>query len=412
MILDINCKSIAMNNILYAVKNILNIIMIIAPILAIVSGVIMFTKLLQNPEDKKAPKQLLNTIKALVIIFFIPLFVNVTMRVIDNRTDVSACYNSAKKPSISTKYIPTTTKEGQNVLVPAQKYEKGSSGQLDFSCKSNIIKAELSCQTLKIVEQHYKDFNSTNFKSYIAQQGGFDNYVNTLGGIFKEYYGKKVKVTTVAEFQKVAEYVFGFLAMYGADYYNGKGSSGSHYCKWGGGCLYYKQGGSYAAAAPDAFYLGTYRHDNNGLSDSTHFDKMMSNVNNPNITINCNYVADMVYVKAGLLTDVLTDRFITLAKRKTSKIITEFSDLKVGDQVHFFHGELDRSNPDTWRGKGWGHVAFVGEVYPEKHKVVMYDGGRYFTDHQNYKWTIDSSKTTKKLHGYENWAAFRLVELK
>ena len=64
MILDINCKSIAMNNILYAVKNILNIIMIIAPILAIVSGVIMFTKLLQNPEDKKAPKQLLNTIKA------------------------------------------------------------------------------------------------------------------------------------------------------------------------------------------------------------------------------------------------------------------------------------------------------------------------------------------------------------
>ena len=167
MILDINCKSIAMNNILYAVKNILNIIMIIAPILAIVSGVIMFTKLLQNPDDKKAPKQLLNTIKALVIIFFIPLFVNVTMRVIDNRTDVSACYNSAKKPSISTEYIPTT-KEGKNVLVPAQKYEKGSSGQLDFSCKSSIIKAELSCQTLKIVEQHYKDFNSTNFKSYIA----------------------------------------------------------------------------------------------------------------------------------------------------------------------------------------------------------------------------------------------------
>ena len=413
MILDINCKSIVMNNVLFAVKNILNIIMIISPILAILSGVIMLTKLLQNPEDKKTPKKLLNSIKALVIIFFIPLLVNVTMILIDNRTDISACYNSAQKPSISTKYIPTTNKEGKKVLVDPQKYEKGTSGQLDFSCKSKVIKAELSCQTLKIVEQHYMDFNSNNFKSYIAQQGGFDNYVNTLGGIFKEYYGKQPKVTTVAEFQKVAEYVFGFLTMYGADYFNGKNDKGSHYCKWGGGCLYYREGGSYAAAASDAFYLGTYRHDNDGLSDSTHFDRMMSNVNNPNITVNCNYVADMVYIKAGLLTkDVLSEKFITLAKRKTSKVITEFSDLKVGDMVHFFHGELDRSNPETWRDKKWGHVAFVGEVYPDQHKVVMYDGGRYFTDHQNYKWTIDSSKTTKKLHGYENWAAFRLVELK
>jgi len=412
MILDINCKSIVMNNVLFAVKNILNLIMIISPILAILSGVLMLIKLLQNPEDKKAPKKLLNTVKALVIIFFIPLITNVAMKIIDNKTDISACYNSAKNPSISTKYIPTTNQEGKKVLVDPSKYEKGLPAQLDFSCKSKIIKAELSCQTLKIVEQHYMDFNSTNFKSYIAQQGGFDNYVNTLGGVFKEYYGREVKVTTVAEFQKVAEYVFGFLTMYGADYFNGKNGKKAHYCKWGGGCLYYAQNNSYAQASSDAFYLGSYRYDSNGLSDSTHFDKMVSNVNNPNITINCNYVVDMVYVKAGLLTNVLSGSFIKLAKRNTTKIITELSDLKVGDMMHFFSGDIDRSNPDTWRNKGWGHVAFVGEVYPEQHKVVMYDGGSFYPKNQNYKWTIDTSKPTNKIHGYNNWSAFRLVELK
>ncbi len=410
MILEINCRSLMMNNVLYAVKNILNTLLIIAPILAIIAGVIALIRLLNNPEDKKGHSRIINIIKALVIIFFIPLLANIVISLVGDRTDITACYNSAKKPSLTTKYIPAKDEKGKTIYVDPLEYEKGHAQTLNFDCKSKIIKAELSCETLKIVEQHYMDFNSTTFKSYIQQQGGFENYVQSLGGVFQEFYGKKPKVTTVAEFQRVAEYVLGFLTMYGVDYYNGKNSLRSHYCKWGGDCLYYNDGGGNPIGTADAFYPGRTRHDNNGLSDSEHFDKMVSNLDNPNITTNCNYLVDMVYIKAGIFTPSLkSDKFITMAKK--TKVVTNFADLKVGDLIHFFREPVDSSNPESWRDRGWGHVAFVGEVYPEQHKAVVYDGGQYFTRNQNYKWTIDTSKTTSGLHGYKGWGAIHYVDL-
>ena len=415
MILEIQCDSIVMNNFLYIVKNIMNIIMIVAPILAIISYVIIFFNLLKDPEDKKTPKKVFNTAKALIIIFFIPLLVNVVMLVLGENTDISACYNSAKEPSISNNYIEIVNKEGKKVLVDPNEYQKGEPKTLKFECKSNVIKAQLSCDTLKIVEQHYMDFNSQTFKSYIEQQGGFSNYVQSLGGVFSEYYGKTVQVSTVYEFQKVAEYVFGFLTMYGADYFNGKKGNNPHYCKWGGDCLYYNKGGANPVAANDAFYLGTYRHENYGLSDKDHFDNMISNVDNPNITVNCNYTADMIYMKAGILgnsRNYFSDDYNSQAKDPNSRIVTQFSDLQVGDLIHFFHSDIDPANSSTWTRDTWGHVAMVGEVYKEKNLVVMYDGGRYLTDNQNYKWTIDTSTTTKNLYNYEGWLAIHIIDLK
>ena len=414
MILNIQCNNIMINNFLYVAKNIMNLIMIFAPIMAIISFTIGFSRLLINPDEKKGINKIFNIGKDLIIIFFIPVLVNIVMYLLGENA-ISTCYRSAKAPSVANKYVPVTTEEGKTIFVDPKAYEKGVPQNLDFSCSSKIIKAKFSCDTMRIVEQHYKDFNVYNFKSYIQRVGGYQNYVNSLGGIFAEYYGKNVKVTTVEEFQKIAEYVYGFLYIYGADYYNGKGSPTSHYCKWGGGCLYYSDGNSYAPASEDGFYPGSGRNDGDGLSDKDHFDKMISNVNKPNITINCNYTADMVFVKAGLLYNGVrnygSDAYKAQAKDKRNRIVTRFSDLQVGDVIHFFKNKVDSSNPSTWENGDWRHVATVGEVYKDQNLVVMYDGGRYYTDHRNFKWTIDTSKTTSHLYNYDGWGAIHMFDL-
>ncbi len=105
MILDVDCQNIMLNNFMYIVKNIMNIILIAAPILLILSLTITLFKMTIDPDEKKNPKKIWNAIKALVIIFFIPLSISIVMRLLGNDTEISSCYNNAKKPSAMVKYI-------------------------------------------------------------------------------------------------------------------------------------------------------------------------------------------------------------------------------------------------------------------------------------------------------------------
>ena len=56
MILDIDCQNIMLNNFMYIVKNIMNIILIAAPILLILSLTITLSKMAMDPDEKKNPK--------------------------------------------------------------------------------------------------------------------------------------------------------------------------------------------------------------------------------------------------------------------------------------------------------------------------------------------------------------------
>ena len=76
MLLAIQCDEPALNGILYVVKNLLNLIMILAPILAIVFLAINLIKLARDPDEKKLPPKVKNTLLALAIVFFIPVIVN------------------------------------------------------------------------------------------------------------------------------------------------------------------------------------------------------------------------------------------------------------------------------------------------------------------------------------------------
>ena len=74
MILAIQCNSVGINNILYIIKQIMNLIMIVSPILLIISFTILFTQLVMKPEEKKLLSKLRNATLALLFVFFITLY--------------------------------------------------------------------------------------------------------------------------------------------------------------------------------------------------------------------------------------------------------------------------------------------------------------------------------------------------
>lgn len=407
MLLAIQCDEPALNGILYVVKNLLNLIMILAPILAIVFLAINLIKLARDPDEKKLPPKVKNTLLALAIVFFIPVIVNALVYMLGEDYTFSSCWINAESPNKDVEYIKPhdDSREPSSVIINPDDYEKGVPKSLSFDYAGNgTVKTRFSSETMKIVESHLNDFNYYNFKQFMAAHGGVGNYIKSLGGVFSEYYGVQPKVTTKYEFQKVCEYVFGLMYIWGFDYYNGTGGN-SHYCKWGGGCYYFNEGGSYSPGTSDAFYPGSMQHTSDGLSDNENFDALISGRDEINMTTNCNWTVDMVFTKAGVWDNARG----TLWKTSCSRGVIDLKDAQVGDTIHFFHDSINKnSSPYSW-GNSWYHVAFVGEVYDDR--VVFYDGGSYSITNSNFKWEV--KKTDTKLHGAEfnNWAICRDANL-
>ena len=420
MILEVECSSVGINNILYIIKQLMNLIMIVSPVLAIISLSILFTQLVMKPEEKKLISKLRNATLALIIIFFIPLIVNVSMSLLGENTDISNCYNNATKISSSTTYHATNNDKKKNsVLVKKEDYEEPEPKQLDFSCKSSKLNANFSCETIHVIEHHLDDLNYYNFNSVISSYGGFKNYTKSIGGIFYDYYGEKQNVKKVYEFQRVSEYVFGYMTMYGFDYYsgpqcdeNGHNCAGK-YCKWGGTCMDYenilyhnKQPG---AGSSDAFYPGQFRYDQNGLSNKENFDNMISGRSGLNMTTNCNWTVDMVYYKAGIFgtgrTKVNSSADYPGLYKTAKKVIYKAKDLEVGDILAFFKSPVPNgSGPGSWNS--WYHAAYVGETHKSDGYVVVYDGGSYLTNNRSHKWRLST-----KDKGDNSWVGFRVVDL-
>ena len=420
MVCAISCEG-SLNNIFYIVKNIVNIVMIVAPILAIIAFSILLIKMTFSPEDKKLITSLSNSLRALVIIFFIPMLISIVMYALGESSDISKCYLESSKIDTNSTYNKDLykDKDKEKVTYNPRDYEKGNPRQLDFSCKSSILKANFSCETIRIVEKHLNDLNYYNFNNVMNKYGGFKNYTKTLGGIFMDYYGKDLKVTKVYEFQRVSEYVFGYMTMYGFDYYNGRQCNDDghncrgKYCKWGGSCMDYEhilyENKLPGAGTSDAFFPGQMIYDNHGLSDSHNFDKMIDGRDNLNMTTNCNWSVDMVYYKAGIFG---TGRVKTNSSasykglyRNAKKVIYDPKDLEVGDILAFFRSPVPNgSGPDSWNS--WYHAAYIGETHKDEGYVVVYDGGSYLTNNKSHKWKIKTNAGPN-----QKWVGFRIIEL-
>ena len=371
--------SVILNNLLYVFKNIANLIFILSPILGIIGVAILLVKMAANPENKNGLKKIKNSLLALVIVFFIPTIVTALLYIIGEDNEIVECYFNSSEiiTNGEAKYIQIDEREKKGLIEDPNSYEKGVPSTMNFNCKSNIVKANFSCETLSIVEKHLYDLNAQNFYNVINNQyGGFDNYAKSLGGIFGTYYGKKIEGRTEKDFQIAAEYVLGWMFMYGWDYaavhesLDGIPDKGCCYAPWG-----------LSKHTPDAFYVnGGFRRKyvpdwpNKPYSkqpDNTNFDHVISGQNGVDgMASECGDLIYFTYGKMGLK-----------SKKPIAKI-TRLKDLRVGDQVGY-------SNDS-----GGGHVNMVGEVYSDH--IVFYDAGRYMQGHLDYKRSVYFPSTDSK----------------
>ena len=99
----------------------------LGPVLLICSLVYSFIKLMQNPDEKKLKSRIKNSALALVIIFFVPLLVDVVMKMSDGAFHVSTCWNQNTSVNLSPSYIQTKNdSNGKDIIGNESDYEKGT----------------------------------------------------------------------------------------------------------------------------------------------------------------------------------------------------------------------------------------------------------------------------------------------
>lgn len=94
-----NCTNPGLAVILSIIKKFMNILWIVGPILAIVGAIIAFIKLMTNPDEKKYKSIFKNMIIALLMLFLLPVIINVVMGLFDGQFDLATCWNQAEEIS-------------------------------------------------------------------------------------------------------------------------------------------------------------------------------------------------------------------------------------------------------------------------------------------------------------------------
>ena len=249
--------------------------------------------------------------------------------------------------------------------------------KLDFSYKGNgtVEPGLFSSETMRIVEKHLYDVNAQNFYDVINSYGGFEKYAKSLGGVFGKYYGKTIKGRTEYDFQKAAEYVLGWMYMYGWDYKNG----GGEHIKWGG-----------STYAPDAFYANGTLYD--GYLDVT-FDERISGKKGLQMSTECGGLPAFIFEKLGI-------------NNGAQKVIDKLRDLRPGDGLRFFRQSTSQQVAN--------HVAIVGEVYDDR--IVIYDAGRYFQNNKSFKRVIhrpqNDAEENVSVLDFPYWLGYRFADFK
>lgn len=255
-------------------------------------------------------------------------------------------------------------------------------------------KPHLRTETLNIIKKHNRDFNYKNYKKIIKSKGGLIRYIQNLGGVFKAYGSRinkngniaRVKVATAADLQAAFEFTYGLFMIWGPDY-----DSGQVHHDWKG---------------KDAFYKGlSNRGAIRGYSNKKIQKMLQQQLNNTDdLRTSCNSALN-TFNRSTTLEDMhgashqpkkqLKMSIKNYPKNKGK--ITKWSDLRVGDIVHFFAAN-----------GSWRHVALVGEVYSDY--IVLYDGGSKFVKNRQYKFAVkraNDKKIRNPYKMYSSWWGFR-----
>lgn len=120
-----DCTSPSIGALLIIAKRIIGFIRIIVPLILLVATVFRFIGLMQNPDNKKGIKPIINSFIAAALVFFIPTFVNATMKMLDGSFDVASCWNSATVTTKSTYQGTVGTTNTKSIYEDPTSYENG-----------------------------------------------------------------------------------------------------------------------------------------------------------------------------------------------------------------------------------------------------------------------------------------------
>lgn len=133
------CGDYGIVHYLYIIKRVLGIIQFIAPVIAVIMLAIRLASAMINPDDKKNNKKIINTLLALIIIYFIPMLVNVVMIMlsdsgVSNIGSLSSCWLEADniyKPEIYNNDSNTTTTATKSMTIKTIKTNSTSTKKSD-----------------------------------------------------------------------------------------------------------------------------------------------------------------------------------------------------------------------------------------------------------------------------------------
>ena len=149
MILKVTCSDYGIVLFVKILKTIFDMILILAPALAIISiAYLVFRIVTSSDVDKNDAlrKRIKNVLISLVVIFFLPIFINLLMSAtfMKDTFEISACWEEADSVIFSknSKYIPNEKKkkdnENNSYIIDPSKYEgKGSNGDPNENLKNN-----------------------------------------------------------------------------------------------------------------------------------------------------------------------------------------------------------------------------------------------------------------------------------
>ena len=120
------CSSPALGTLLSICKKGLGLIQIVGPLLLIVSLSINFIKMMSNPDEKKNKKKVINSLIATVVLFFIPMMINVVMGMMDKSFSIANCWNSIDTFNGNLQYVEIRTGEThKGFIIDPNDFEEG-----------------------------------------------------------------------------------------------------------------------------------------------------------------------------------------------------------------------------------------------------------------------------------------------
>ena len=173
----VDCSDVALGNLLSIIKNIVNIIWIVGPILAIVSLAINLSLMVKDPDDKKVPKKIKNSLLALVFLFLVPTIISAFMIMMGDSNTFSACWNKEYTFSGNAEFKEI---DGEKELKPitGTNYELGDPDVDDILSGNYIDITDTSCGDLEYCNKFLSVMvnNSKKFSAAIKSGRPFVDY--------------------------------------------------------------------------------------------------------------------------------------------------------------------------------------------------------------------------------------------